>query len=166
MNILSSQSTSGQASEVQDLFARFTIDAGSEFLFGCNVDTLSGTLPQPGQPMGAKGSSTSDTWGSFAQAFEQCQQVATARGRMGYLWPLFELTDKNAPHAKVVHAWLEPLVNQALQEKANSKMTGFQHDVKEKNFLQHLADSTDGMVLTLKYSDVGLTFPRRSRSYS
>ncbi|KAJ3891299.1 cytochrome P450 monooxygenase CYP63 [Lentinula edodes] len=135
--------------DVQDLYSRFALDAASEFLFGQNLDTLSATLPVAGKTkMGPKGSATEDPWGSFASAFEMAQQVITARSRVGYFWPLFELfRDKNAPNAEVVHRWLDPLVKSALSEKEKMEKAGICSPVAEKNFLQHLAESTDDPII-------------------
>jgi hypothetical protein len=136
---------------VQDVYARFTIDAASEFLFGKNLDTLSATLPIPGETvMGPKGSATDDSWGSFAWAFEMAQQIITTRGRLGYFWPLFELFgDKTAPHTNVIRQWLDPLVKQAMEDKARMAKAGIDRLVGEKTFLQHLADSTEGKFILL-----------------
>lgn len=98
--------------------------------------------------MGPKGSATSDTWGSFAQAFEMAQQVITTRGRIGHIWPLFELfEDKNDAHARVIQEWLDPLVRQALDDKNSTEKAGVRSPIAEKTFIQHLADSTEGKSL-------------------
>lgn len=147
--ILSKCAASHTVCEAQDLFGRFSLDAASEFLFGKNLDTLSASLPTPGAGMGPKGSATHDTWGSFARAFESAQQVITNRSRLGHFWPLFELSgDKNAPHVKVIHEWLNPLVDQALHDKAKEKQAGVCSPIADKTFLQHLTDSTDGRRFT------------------
>lgn len=144
--ILSSGEASNQPNEAQDLYARFTIDAASEFLFGKNLDTLSSSLPVPGiTPMGPKGSATEDAWGSFTGAFEAAQQTVTKRARIGYLWPLFELFgDKAAPHVKIIHDWLDPLVQEALNDKSSAEKAGIANQIADKTFLQHLVDSTGG----------------------
>ncbi|KIK65139.1 hypothetical protein GYMLUDRAFT_39531 [Collybiopsis luxurians FD-317 M1] len=149
LSIISSFQSSGEALDVQDLYSRFALDAASEFLFGKNLDTLSATLPIAGKTkMGPKGSATEDPWGSFASAFEMAQQVITSRSRVGYFWPMFELFgDKNAPHSEVVHRWLDPLVKSALDEKEKMERAGICSPVAEKNFLQHLAESTDDPVI-------------------
>jgi hypothetical protein len=149
LNILSSFQSSGQPLDVQDLYSRFALDAASEFLFGKNLDTLSATLPVAGKTkMGPKGSATEDPWGSFASAFEMAQQVITARSRVGYFWPMFELFgDRNAVHTDVVHRWLDPLVKDALDEKERMSKFGICSPVAEKNFLQHLAESTDDPIV-------------------
>ncbi|KAG5652107.1 hypothetical protein H0H81_006281 [Sphagnurus paluster] len=146
---LSASAEAGQPSEAQDLFARFTIDAASEFLFGKNLDTLSSALPVPGiTPMGPKGSATLDEWGSFTGAFEMAQQIVTTRARLGYLWPLFEVFgDKTEPHISVIQKWLDPLVQNALQEKVFSEKNNSPVGITEKTFLQHLVDSTDDSTL-------------------
>ncbi|TFK68916.1 cytochrome P450 monooxygenase CYP63 [Pluteus cervinus] len=149
LSILASEEASDRASEVQDLFSRFSLDAASEFLFGKNLNTLASARPIPGKSkMGPKGSATDDSWGSFAQAFEAAQQNITNRGRIGRLWPLFELFgDRNVPHAQAIQAWLDPLVQQALEDHANEKRAGINSSIAEKTFLQHLVESTQDPIL-------------------
>ena len=95
--------------------------------------------------MGPKGSATHDTWGSFAQAFEMAQQIATTRARLGYFWPFFELFgDKAVTHSKAIRKWLDPIVEQAIRDKTAARKTGIKNAIKDKTFLEHLADSTEG----------------------
>lgn len=95
--------------------------------------------------MGPKGSATEDTWGSFMNAFESAQQNITNRGRLGPIWPLFELfKDKNEEHSKVIRQWLNPLVQQALADKRRLEEMEVLSPITDKCFLQHLADSTNG----------------------
>lgn len=142
---MSDIATANQPCDVQDLYARFTIDAASEFLFGKNLDTLSGQLPAPASGPSERGSSTDDAWGMFVKAFEAVQQIITARARTGIIWPVFELLDdKTAPYVETIRQWVDPLVRQALEAKAASKQAGINGNIEEKTFLQHLADSTDG----------------------
>lgn len=145
--IISSLTSSEQPCDAQDLYARFTLDAASEFLFGKNLDTLSGSLPIPSpSAMGAKGSATADSWGSFAQAFEEIQQIITTRRQLGYIWPLFELLgDKTTPHVKAIRKFLDPIVEQVLLDKEAAEKAGVHTSINQKTFIQHLADSTTGM---------------------
>ncbi|KAF8556689.1 cytochrome P450 monooxygenase CYP63 [Imleria badia] len=148
LSILSDMAAVNQPCDVQDLYARFTIDAASEFLFGKNLDTLSGQLPTPGSTPSERGSSTNDAWGTFVKAFEAVQQIITVRARTGIIWPVFELLDdKTSPYVETIRQWVDPLVHQILEEKA-SKQAGINGNLEEKTFLQHLADSTDdvGMI--------------------
>ncbi|KAG6908239.1 hypothetical protein DXG01_005632 [Tephrocybe rancida] len=149
LSLLSSISSSGQPSEAQDLYARFTIDAASEFLFGSNLDTLSGDLPIPGvTAMGPKGSATRDAWGSFTGAFEMAQMIISGRTRIGWLWPLFEMFgDKSEPYVKIIRAWLDPLVRRTLDEHEIVKKAGVESSISDKTFLQHLVDGTSDPVL-------------------
>jgi hypothetical protein len=144
--ILSASAALGAPCDAQDLYGRFALDAASDFLFGKNLETLSAALPVAGKTaMGPKGSATEDPWGSFAQAFEMAQVNVTARARLGAIWPLFEFfRDKNEEHCRVIKRWLDPLVTRALENKDVLGKAGILSEVAEKNFLQHLADSTDG----------------------
>ncbi|KAG6853804.1 hypothetical protein C0991_001254 [Blastosporella zonata] len=149
LSLLSSSSSSGKPSEAQDLYARFTIDAASEFLFGANLDTLSGDLPIAGvTPMGPKGSATRDAWGSFTGAFEMAQQIVTGRTRIGWLWPLFEMFgDKSEPYVQTIRSWLDPLVRRTLDNHATMKKAGVDSPIADKTFVEHLVDSTSDPIL-------------------
>jgi hypothetical protein len=95
--------------------------------------------------MGPKGSVTTDSWGSFAQAFEEIQQIITARRRLGYIWPLFEISgDKTAPHVKAIRDFLDPIVEQVLLDRQATETSGIEKPMDEKTFIQHLAESTQG----------------------
>ncbi|KAI5983159.1 cytochrome P450 monooxygenase CYP63 [Pisolithus marmoratus] len=145
LTILSEKATFNEPIDVQDLYARFTIDAASELLFGQNLDTLSGCLPRPSSSLPfERGSVTDDAWGTFARAFETLQRINTLRARTGLIWPLFELfDDKTIPYVDTVRHWIDPLVKQTLEDKAAAKCAGVERNVEEKTFLQHLADSTE-----------------------
>lgn len=68
------------------------------------------------------------------------------RGRTGFIWPIFELfDDKTAPHVDVIKRWLDPLVKQTLDRKALAHKSGIRSTMEEKTFLEHLADSTEGL---------------------
>jgi cytochrome P450 len=143
--ILSSLASSNQPCDAQDLYARFTLDTASEFLFGRNLDTLSSSLPVPNSGvMGAKGSSTSDSWGSFTQAFEEIQLIITRRRQLGNTWPLFELLgDRTMPHVMNIRKFLDPIVERVLLDKQTSEKAGTDVPIDQRTFLQHLADSTE-----------------------
>lgn len=136
----------GYPLDVQDLFGRFVLDAASEFLFGKNLDTLSGTLPLAGEAkLGPKGSLAEDSWGSFAAAFEMAQLNITNRARLGSIWPLFELfKDKNEKHCQVIRQWLYSLVQHAVDERAEMEKAGNVKYTYEKSFLHHLVQNTTG----------------------
>lgn len=148
ISILSSFSFSGTPCDLQDLHTRFALDTSSEFLFGKNLDTLSCKLPVAGATdnTGVKGTVTHDRWGSFAQAFDKCQEIATRRARLGKIWPAFELfKDQTDEPVKVIKDWLEPLVRDALDEKDRLQAMDIEPPVDQKSFLEHLASSTEGM---------------------
>ncbi|KAI6015338.1 cytochrome P450 monooxygenase CYP63 [Pisolithus orientalis] len=149
--ILSEKAALNEPIDVQDLYARFTIDAASEFLFGKNLDTLSGSLPRPSSSSPfERGSVTDDAWGTFTRAFETLQRINTLRARTGLIWPLFELfDDKTVPYVDTVRQWIDPLVKRTLEEKAAAKRAGVERNVEEKTFLQHLADSTEAQTACL-----------------
>ncbi|OAX37739.1 cytochrome P450 monooxygenase CYP63 [Rhizopogon vinicolor AM-OR11-026] len=150
IDVLSRMALHDEPCDVQDLFARFTIDAASDFLFGENLDTLSKRLPAPSSgSQSDRGSATDDSWGTFAQAFEAAQRIITMRARTGSIWPVFELfEDKTAPHVEIIKRWLDPLVKKTLEHKAAAQKVGRWSTMEDKTFLEHLADSTEdaGMI--------------------
>ncbi|KAG2002365.1 cytochrome P450 [Coprinopsis cinerea AmutBmut pab1-1] len=99
--------------------------------------------------MGPKGSAVEGDWGSFAKAFETAQINATTRARIGHWWPLLELfKDKNAEHADVIHRWLDPLVQRALNERTQ-RIGRKRADSKASlgtSFLKHIAECVDDPV--------------------
>jgi hypothetical protein len=146
LSILTTLSASDEAFDAQDLYARFTLDSASEFLFGKNLDTLSQPRPLAGKSrMGPKGSALEGSWGSFAHSFETAQINVTTRARIGHWWPLLELSkDINKEHAEVVHGWLDPLVADSLSDRGYSTRRSSK-DLSGTSFLQYLAENTKGL---------------------
>ncbi|KAI0935578.1 hypothetical protein AcV5_003967 [Taiwanofungus camphoratus] len=142
--ILSDVGESGQPIDIQDLFARFTLDAGSEFLLGFSPDALSAPRPVPFRTrLGAKGSATDDTFGTFAYSFEEVQVTISMRWRLGAFFPLYELFgDRTLPHVEVITRWVKPIVERALEEKARSRERGTTLH-KERTLLDNLVDNTE-----------------------
>lgn len=136
--------------DVQDLFARFTLDTASAFLFNTNLDTLSLPLPKAYEAkLGPKGSAIEGSFGSFATAFEEAQQILSARARKRALWKFAEFfhNESDAP-VKVIREYLDPLVRQALDEKEQYK--SLDKDAEEEtsgSFLRYLAMSTDDVTM-------------------
>ncbi|KAL1742984.1 cytochrome P450 [Schizophyllum fasciatum] len=147
LSILADAASKDEPLDIQDLFSRFALDATSEFLFGDSFDTLAGERPIAGVArLGPKGATAGDPFGSFVQAFEAAQVTCTNRARIGHFWPLLELfRDANRENADHIRQWLDPLVERALRDKA--KMAGVDSPVAERNFLEHLVESTDDRVV-------------------
>ncbi|KZS95287.1 cytochrome P450 monooxygenase CYP63 [Sistotremastrum niveocremeum HHB9708] len=133
------------AVDVQDLFARFTLDTASSFLFGSNIDTLSLPLPKAGEAvMGPKGSAIEGEFGEFASAFESAQQVIIERSRFGVAWPVVELFgDRTLQYVQAIRNFLDPMVKRALDEKQKAKAAGIEKHAEDTNFLDYLATNTD-----------------------
>jgi hypothetical protein len=91
---------------LQDVIARFTLDAASEFLFGKNVDSLSGVLPYPHNVAASYPTHTSPAE-DFAKAFSSAQYIISVRYKIGWTWPLLEIfEDKTKKPMKVVNSFL------------------------------------------------------------
>ncbi|KAG9046265.1 hypothetical protein FS837_004762 [Tulasnella sp. UAMH 9824] len=149
--IIQDHSSSDTPLDVQDIFARFTMDAAEEFLFG-NHDfaTLDLPLPKPGQTEeGAKGSVLEGVFGRFVQAFEQGQTNAVNRlGKGNYGWTITEFfSDKQMPIVKTMEEYLEPLAAAAIKRKKEREAKGEVESKEHESFLDHLVASTDDLVL-------------------
>lgn len=125
-----------EASDIHDLVNRFTMDASSEFLCGQSVDTLS---------------FKNDGFDAFVDAFDKIQKVALDRNYAQSIWPLLEIfRDKAAPYAKTIQAWLDPVINRALEHKRSVRDMGLKRlDLDQSTFLEYLADSTDGKLFPI-----------------
>ena len=149
----------GYALDIQDLSSRFTLDSASEFLFGRSVNTLRAGLPYP--------HNAPQTWNEFPVTFEEgsqesmeeafsgasvdVQQVMAERMRLGWIWPLAEVfRDKSRDPMKAVRAYLDPIVENAVQEKREKETKGYatplgKGGVEEgETLLEHLVKVTDG----------------------
>ena len=146
LSIISSLTSADAPVEVQDLYARFTLDAASEALFGERLDTLHRDLPVPGKTtMGAKGSTTKGEFGDFVQSFEVAQEIVVRRSGKGYFWPITQLfKDDIQPHAEVISKFLEPMISRVLTNKAQMRKAGIVPTVDQSTFLDYLADNTEG----------------------
>jgi hypothetical protein len=131
--------------------ARFTLDSATEFLFGKDMHTLSGTLPYPFySPLTNVASDSSDEIrNTFVRAFNEAQLATAIRVRFGDEWPLFEFwKDKTKEKMKDVNRFLEPVLTEALQrqrEKGAAPHLKGDREVKEgETVLDHLVNYTDG----------------------
>ncbi|KAI3611978.1 cytochrome p450 monooxygenase pc-3 [Moniliophthora roreri] len=145
----------GYAFDFQDLMARFTLDSAAEFLFGINVHSLSASLPYPPTVPHkiASGSETEITLKAqaFVKAFMEVQDVVSRRERMGYLWPLLEIfEDKTIAPMKVVNAFIEPIVAEAVAKKKAGRFVPKEKkdDIGEdETLLDHLVGLTEDPVV-------------------
>ncbi|KAL6301016.1 cytochrome P450 [Sparassis latifolia] len=143
--ILADAAESQQPIDLQDLFLRFTLDAGAEFILGFYPDSLSGPRPVPYKArIGAKGSTIDDEFGTFAQAFEEVQVTISMRWRLNAFWPLYELFgDRTLPSVNTIMMWVKPIVTKALEGKKRADEQGATLNREERTLLDSLVESTD-----------------------
>jgi len=122
--------------DAQDLHTRFSIDAGSEFLFGSSPNTLeydSGDVDE------------------FNSALDKIQELILKRNLMGSLWPFFEfLKDKSQPYIKTIDSWMEPIVERALEYKMAKNIAEDEKNTDQVTFLEYLANNTEGAFLSIQ----------------
>ncbi|KAG2006335.1 cytochrome P450 [Coprinopsis cinerea AmutBmut pab1-1] len=140
----------GHAIDFQDLMARFTLDTATQFLFGHCVNSLDAGLPYP--PKAAPYVSVQQTPAGkmaddFARAFMEAQEVIAIRERVGWIWPLLEFwKDKTVEPMKVVNAYIEPIVKDAIERKKNAlpeEKSGDEKEIQEgQTLLDYLVNVT------------------------
>ncbi|KIK67201.1 hypothetical protein GYMLUDRAFT_37268 [Collybiopsis luxurians FD-317 M1] len=159
ISLMKSRLQAGYAVDFQDLIGRFTLDSATEFLFGSCVKSLAAGIPYPenmtatpDSPLSAV-SSTDTLAREFSHAFLQAQEAISTRERFSLIWPLLEIRkDKTEEPMKVLNAFIQPIVNDAI-----AKMKSMQRSVEEKNkveeieedetLLDHLVKITDDPVI-------------------
>ncbi|THH10403.1 hypothetical protein EW145_g1356 [Phellinidium pouzarii] len=139
----------GHAIDFQDLMSRFTMDSATEFLFGhCGSSLSSSSLPYP--PNAAPGDLHGNNAPSlFSEAFAEAQLLLIRRTRYYSLWPLFEFwEDKTQKHMKVINAFIEPMLQEAIKKKKEYMKTGSyrENDIEQGDtLLSHLINITKDM---------------------
>ena len=140
----------GHALDFQDLISRFTMDSATEFLFGSCVHSLKSDLPYAYNDHSTVGISRPQSAADrFSAAFAAAQEVIAMRSRIGWVWRMNELfTDATKEHMKVVDAYLQPILEEAIRKNRNSAGKGEkgQAEVTDENetLLDHLVKYTDG----------------------
>ncbi|CCA71526.1 hypothetical protein PIIN_05462 [Serendipita indica DSM 11827] len=126
LDILDKLTTDGEPCDIQGLFARYTLDTATEFLFGVSTECLDGFLEHdPDAP-----------YERFMGAFNELAALGATRIRIGSTWPLFELSgDKAVKPTRIIDAFVEPIIRNALRQVRDS-------DAMDSNFLEHLARVT------------------------
>ena len=117
--------------DAQDLYTRFSIDAGSEFFFGSSPNTLE---------------YDSTDLDEFNSAVGKIQELILKRNLAGSIWPFLEfLKDKSQPYAKTIDGWVDPIVKRALEYKRMARnMAKDDKNTDKVTFLEYLADNTEG----------------------
>ncbi|EUC57271.1 cytochrome P450 family monooxygenase pc-3 [Rhizoctonia solani AG-3 Rhs1AP] len=101
------------AVDFQVLASRFTLDSGTEFLFGKDVQSLSAALPYPHEdPI--------DDGASFGAAFARAQEHVTRRIGLAMFWPWMELfRDRTLEDMKIINAYVTPILRKQPEKGAN-----------------------------------------------
>jgi len=137
---------------IQDLVSRFTLDSATDFLFGTDVGSLSGSLPYPSSSFTAPFSSRAHSSDVFTCAFTEAQQLTALRARYGPIWPLIEFwTDKVKKHRVVLDDYIDPILKNAVAKKNAAKSSNGtvnapdEKEVKDgETLLDYLVKHTEG----------------------
>ncbi|KAG1809092.1 cytochrome P450 [Suillus subaureus] len=110
----------GLTVDFQDLISRFTLDSASEFLFGHY-----------------------NAAAAFSYAFSQAQQSINRRLSIGQTWPLNEiLADSTELHMKVVDAFLDPILKDALEKNSTAVEFDKNEFSDDQTLVDHLVNLT------------------------
>ncbi|KAH9836723.1 cytochrome P450 monooxygenase CYP63 [Rhodofomes roseus] len=144
LSILSSSASAHEPIDIQDLFARFTLDAASSFLLGTSPDALGSPRPVPYKAsIGSKGAATEGQLGTFLYSFEEIQVTISLRWRLNTFFPLYEIKgDHTLPHVDVITKWVKPIVEEALARKQREREQGIERQRAERTMLENLVEIT------------------------
>ncbi|KAJ2932579.1 hypothetical protein H1R20_g4532, partial [Candolleomyces eurysporus] len=147
INQMKTRFKAGIPVDFQDVIARFTLDAATEFLLGNSVRSLSEGLPYPFNYTGNKTtlSDTSELLATqFVKSFTAAQETTAFRIRFGDHWPLVSFwKDELKEHMKVVHAFIDPIVAVAIDKKKSTVVV----EKDEETLLENLVNSTEDPII-------------------
>ncbi|KAG9121911.1 hypothetical protein FRC07_001943, partial [Ceratobasidium sp. 392] len=128
--------------DFQDIVARFTLDTGTEFLFGKDVHSLAAPLPYPHAP-------PRDSSASFAAAFGRAQESLMTRLFLFALWPFVEMFwDRTGEDMSVIDKYVRPILREKLKERGKmggkSRVEGGEVELEDGSdtLLDHLIQFT------------------------
>ncbi|KAJ6520794.1 cytochrome P450 monooxygenase pc-3 [Mycena vulgaris] len=134
----------GYAVDIQDVASPFTLDSGTEFLFGKSVESLSAGLAYPRGSSQKNPDFLNHPSNTFVDAFLEGQQVHVGRSRFGNKWPLTEFWQNQVkPHCQVSDQFIGPILNDALQDKARRHTEPEDSKPKADTLLSHLLETTE-----------------------
>ncbi|KAH9858786.1 cytochrome P450 [Lenzites betulinus] len=134
----------GYAVDWQDLVSRFTLDSATEFLFGKDVRSLSAGLPYPPTSDMARIQTSKSDADEFALAFLHAQIASAKRGRYQEAWGLTEFwKDKVNTRKAAIDKFINPILKDALREKAERKQDNDSKVSEEDTLLSQLLKVTD-----------------------
>ncbi|KAF8307679.1 cytochrome P450 [Clavulina sp. PMI_390] len=150
LSIMKERFRKGIPVDVQDLYARFTIDSATEFLFGKCVNSLHDPITLPGgiedtSPR-KSGSAVAPDAGRFVQAYTLAMEQFSSRFSAGKHWPLLNiLEDRATKPMSTVYAYIDPIIASARQRRDQRSGTRDVHQKAEDDmsFIDYLLLQTD-----------------------
>ncbi|KAJ7031871.1 cytochrome P450 monooxygenase pc-1 [Mycena alexandri] len=146
IRIMKDRMRGGYSIDFQDLIGRFTMDSATEFLFGTCVDSLKANIPYGHNvafPPPESNSVQGQTANKFIEAFNESMQVIAHREYVGPIWPLGEMwCDRTAEPMRVVSAFLDPIINAAVERKREAETLEKKGDIEAETLLDELLNST------------------------
>ncbi|GAA99618.1 uncharacterized protein L969DRAFT_102957 [Mixia osmundae IAM 14324] len=126
--------------DIQDLFGRFTLDAGVEFLFGYNLDSMGEAYTPTSHAQSS----------SFLRAFNEAQEASSTRVLQGDTFLLTEAfhNPMKAPMA-VIRPLLDRVVDAALARRKSADLSAEEAKIATEHatLLDYLLDITEDKTL-------------------
>ncbi|KAL1747391.1 cytochrome P450 [Schizophyllum fasciatum] len=135
--------------DFQDMIARFTLDAATEFLFGHDVGSAgAGLAYPPGAPEARSPQFLSHPSNRFVEAFAEGQNLMALRSRVGgSIWRLYEFwQDKIKPNRDVVDEFVSSILKDAafakqdIEAKTGAPTKPGENDTLLHHLLNHTQD--------------------------
>ncbi|KAJ7031870.1 cytochrome P450 [Mycena alexandri] len=146
IRIMKERTRGGYSIDFQDLVGRFTMDSATEFLFGTCVDSLKANIPYGHNvafPPPESNSVQGQTANKFIEAFNESMQIIAHREYVGPIWPLWEMWyDWTVEPMKVVSAFLDPIIESAIERKREAEALEMKRDIEAETLLDELLNST------------------------
>ncbi|KAI0671270.1 cytochrome P450 [Trametes maxima] len=164
LNKISARLHEGVPVDWQDAISRFTMDSATEFLFGKDVRSLDAPFPYPSTHSPSTPFSSAPDNGEirgaeeevhpadrFVRAFQSGLEATSIRGRFLQSWPLFEFWgDRVKQYLKAVDEFIDPIVEEALKQKAAKVRAGV---AQEKEGKDHVRDDETLLEHLVKFTD-------------
>ncbi|KAJ7614903.1 cytochrome P450 [Roridomyces roridus] len=115
----------GYPVDMQDMVARFTLDAATSFMFARDMQSIAAPMPYPHYVPSSTTATATIKPHAVAAAFRDAQLVTASRYRLGEHWPLSEFwKDELTGPVKIIHEYLDPILEEAIAKKRAEEREG------------------------------------------
>jgi cytochrome P450 len=141
IDYLKSVSSKGQSLDIQDLFARLTMDIGTKLFFGTSIDSLEELIRGPSR--GIAGVEARE----FVKAFTESLFYGSRR-RFRPFWPITEkiFGNPNEKNMKLIGKVWDDVITKKIEDRRIQQKEG-EMKIQHETLLDHLISQTDDLKL-------------------